>query len=718
MSIVLDNSYGTGEGTDGALTLQHQTMIVNNYAQVTAYSGMVATLGNISTGGVVGFDTVGAHVLIHISGYRGSDEIFNGRGNWKTAKIVSYNASTKQLTLSRSLKPFLNSFNFSDLAVQIITIPCFSTVTLNIGGVITCPQFNPSLGYGGIVAFKCSKELKFNKGHVILAKKGMLDDSLWAHGAIKKEQVDFGSTGQVLRESAGWENYRTRQHLTINYPDGACWIIAEKMTCHSSSRIGNNDGEGVARSRGGTTTLWGGSSIFLVAKTIENWMPSIIAKYCSSPSLGTSTSMVGKGISRCYIASETSLPMDEALYAYDKISDPERLARLCNIRDFGNGGRGNQTNYNKQLSSYLSVKKLRTDRKTYEISEGSEGVGKFAGGALVMVHLTSRGKVFNQTGRFFLAKFVGKTDSTITLDTALPEEFDRESLLDDYHVQLITVPQFKNFTLDSTQIHNKTPEFRVVTGSNKCAFGGIFAIAVSEVLDLSDGGKIIVESGGGAPAYGEAGLEFVGNSQMCDRLPIGAGHGSVFILANELKLSATSRIGASYTGNSLGGINYDKNKANAQNATYQYFGSQSLDADNKSAGTYGGCDGAGVTGGGQNGGYGSNAVGGACQGAHIFIVANKITGFNLAAISTGGSGSSTPSPNGARTSNHGGASYGGSGGSNAKGTASNLRGGNGGFIGGGGGCDIGNIGGGGSGAFCFIYCNDVVNQSTDGISYD
>ena len=718
MSFPISGSYGTGKGTIPSFTPGTANTIINNYARIVGCDGSYVTIdptsvkldglitdsnGNAATSGIGDFATVGGNFfLVHVAGYKGTKDICLARGKWKTVYLRSVSGTT--LRLSKSISDLFEGFSIDDLYVQLVSIPNFGDLILNSGKSITCPQFDYTKGVGGIVAFKCSGELKFNGGHINLTNAGYKDNTGWAHGRIyEPEQVYAEDIDHIRREAAGWENYRTRYHLPINYPNGALYAIVEKMTCHEDSRIGNTSKAGRARSRGTVAELSGGCSIMLAARTIENWTPSIIAKYNSTSG--------GRGLARCYIATETTLPTDEALYAYDRISTPERLSKQCGIKDFGTGDRGDCINKNNRFNGFCEVIAVSKSRKILTVGESDKmSYYPFKVGGLVMVHL-NMGRNIEYAGRFSLARIAAIEVNKITLDRAVLEDVNDWATTGrvNYRTQIISIPEFKNFTLND--INNKTVAFK--STSNGYGLGGIFAIAVSDTCDLR-GGQIIVEHCGGGNAtcgYGEKGLNYIGNAQMCDRLPIGAGHGSVFILANNLIMDKNTRIGASYTGNALGGINYAKGGTTPKHDVYQTFGA--LRTKNANGG-YGGADAAGTTKGGQSGGYGSNATDGACQGAHVFIVANKITGFNLDAISTGGSGSYTPSPSGAKTSNPGGAGYGGSGGSS--GTKDNQRGGNGGFIGGGGGCDNGDTGGGGSGAFCFVYCNQDTGSNYSGVN--
>ena len=139
-------------------------------------------------------------------------------------------------------------------------------------------------------------------------------------------------------------------------------------------------------------------------------------------------------------------------------------------------------------------------------------------------------------GNIALAKVLARNDSSITIDFAFPID------LVNYQMQVISIPQFVHFTLNEN--YTATPKF-------DGKVGGVFAIAVDNLCDLREG-KVNVEGKGGAESYGANGLDYIGNAQDALKLPLGSGHGSVFILARTLTLSANTRIGAMYSGEGTG----------------------------------------------------------------------------------------------------------------------------------------------------------------------
>ena len=733
MAFDINGNGGYGTGTDGNLTAT-AAQIINTYASVSAISGANVTLGNTS-----GAFTAGKEILIHVSGYKGTADTCAARGAWAVATISSINSSNGNLVLDRDVSSILGGLNISQLYVQVVSLPNYKTVTLNSGKSITCPQFTATNGYGGLVAFKCSVELKFNGGHIDLTGKGLEATTLFDKGLVVNEPHDT-----ILRASAGWENHRAQNHLTINYPDGACFLIAKLMTCHDDSRIGNTTSNlnGLARStwKTGSPTgnyyhsHWGGASILIAAETIADFNPEMLAKYA----IYSSTTPT-RGYGRCYIATKTILPCDEGLYAYDCIADTTRISRVFYCNSFGDGSFGDKTNYKTQLNNYAAVTAIDTTRKVATINKKTtEGLAKFETGAMVMVHITQKTDI-QYAGRFILAKVLGVGTNTITIDKPIPQRFRH----DRYYMQLVTIPQFTTFTLSAE--NTGTPKFAE-------GRGGICAIAVSGTCNLS-GGKINVEGKGGAPAYGEKGLNYISNAQMSEKLPIGEGNGSIFILANNLTMNTSTRLGATWTGNYLGGLTRNPASPSSNAYVYNYpnqrFEGGDLDYVDKSYNsskpketesenvtlstgatvkTFYGAAGGGKRAGGDGfahpGGFGSNAKDGALQGAHILIIANKLTGLNVAALSTGGQVGTAYHSDGTKTSSgctSGGCGYGGAGGAFNYNSTTAYMGGAGGWLGGGAGISrsgVEYVSGGGSGGFAFVYANQLVDADYSGIVYD
>ena len=749
MAYRISGNLGYGDGAQGNVTAG-AAQVINNYANVYDITSNSIKIRDATGDGYGSFNTVGQEIMIHVAAVKKTSlNVCNKRGYWILCKIKSVDLSSGIILLSKDVSAAIKGFSIDDLYVQAITIPHFKTLTLNKNKSITCPQFNTSTGVGGVVVFKCSEELKFNGGVIDVGNKGLPSGDMWNYGKVKEENAggDFGLT----HDWEGFHNYRATRHLTINYPDGAVFFAAKKMTCHKDSTIGsklvaNEDVRGRVMASDGSQ--FGGACIFIVAETIEDWQKNMINR------INVNAEGTGRGISRAYIASETVLPTC-ALFAYDRIANSNRMQEVFNITTWGDGSKGDGKNVTTQLNSYAHLKSISSNGKKFAFDTVDEnGIAQLEVGALVMIHSTQKNaKTLALAGKFMVTKITKRDTTTITVEDAFDTAVYGHPKT--YNVQMIAIPQYQNFTMSNSKCNNAALKYDASKG-----IGGIMAIAVKDTCNLSDGGYLAVKEKGGAYPYGEKGLEYIGNASMAERLPIGEGHGSIFILAKNLIMSTSTRLGwkptrsqsgvAESGGNYFGGINravesYNTHE-NARSYPYQInaAGHDILDSSNginytvaatdiqKMQGTVGGLEkiGRSVTDDDHKGGLGSNSSDGACQGAHLLIIADKITGFNLNALCTGGDGGrifSYESPGQAyvRTGEPGGCGYGGSGGSvkttTYKGATNQFRGGNGGVVGGGGGCENTKgewASGGGSSGFCFVYCNKHSSANWSGITLD
>lgn len=690
MSFSVSNAGGYGNGSLSAITIS-SNQVLNSYAQVTSLTSNTITIG--STSGAI---SQNSEILFHVSASSNSSAV-EYLGKWGVATVSGLSGST--LTVSKNLTNVIPQNQLQNYRCQVVSIPNYTTLTLPVSTTIAPIPFDGEKG--GIVAFKCSDTFNLNGGSIDLTDKGISTENSTLRPLLEHE-----ANGTLDADKyAGWENSITKDRLLLNVGDGAAFIIAKKIARNnSSSKIGHPYKNGVQFCRGATdsvdlpseVTNIGGSTILIATSTFQNFGANLIAKYRSS------TSAVGKGLCRCYIATTSKLRNDEGLYAYDTIANKSRAATFFNIQSFGDGSAGATVSPTKQLNNYaiLSVdRRYNTARKLRVTAITDEGEYKFEPGALVMIHITDKGTGDALSGRFCFAKI---TRVEVVSESYRALEFDRDVKAEilnasptEYNIQLITVPQYTNFTLVS--------EYSNVMEYNGQQ-GGIFAIAVSDTCDLR-GGKILVEGKGGAEPYGETGLKTIGNAQMSTKLPIGQGHGSIFILAKNLIMDADTRIGASYSGSAYGGETFDNNNVHGNGGGYAGTVIQNSGIVTVASGKQGGFfDGTTKS---HFGGYGSN---GAMeqygrQGAHIMIIANTITGFNQAAISTGGEGG-IPNTAGNSTVSNGGAGYGGGGKVNSQyGCGGAYNAGGGGFNG-----SASKYGGGGSSGWAFIYCNNAVNQ--------
>ena len=701
--------------------------------------------------GIYGGFAVGDEILFTFAGYSSANfddaeageqsYTDTGVGTWTIATIIAVGEKTgsgkQNIIVDKPLIDLQDATNKYGAATTIVavSVPHFRNLTLNEGCYLSpLGDSGSSSGvglWGGfILAFKCSGTLTLNGGHIDLRNKGLSP----AHDNARPLFAQEANGTLDTDKYSGWENSQLKDRFKINCGDGAAFICVNKLNvANTASRIGNPTLIGVQFFRGASDTEFsisrengtymkkstniGGSTILIAAGSIENFSPNIIAKYRDN------TADAGKGLAACYIASNTLLRNDEGLYAYDCISTPTRITTDCNVKSFGDGSFGTST-ITTQMNNYAKVTDIDSTRQVLTLSgKTTKGAASFALGALVMVHFQHKSdSALTDTGRFILAKIIGVSGNDYTLDTAVPD-----ISLDDYYCQIITIPQFKNYTLTST--NEATPQY-------SDGIGGIFAIAVSDTCDLS-GGIINVYGKGGATLYGSEGLAVIGNSQNYNKLPIGQGNGSVFILAKKLIMNSNTRIGATYSGAEFGGqggrlwgrpsdgegggyAGQDGLMDNEDYADATPYGGSPFNAARRLTSTYllnGGC--------GSNG-YILSTSGKQIstkysrQGAHIMIIAGTITGFNQAAISTGGNGGAGVSSADVESGTAGGAGYGGGAGANTGGTVAHHTGG------GGGGYQVGGYGtvsntdsavsfhgnGGGGSGWAFVYCNNVLRQDT------
>ena len=375
-----------------------------------------------------------------------------------------------------------------------------------------------------------------------------------------------------------------------------------------------------------------------------------------------------------------------------------------NIKNFGEGSLGDISNLAAQFNNYAKVTAISADgRKISYTGKTTNGLAQITSNALVMIHVSKNktATAIDLLGKFIVAKVLNDNGSILTIDATM---FNVP--LASYDVQIISIAQFNNLT-----ISNNNSATQAWNGST----GGIMAIAVKNTFNLSSG-YLNVENKGGGAAYGTNGLAQIGNAQDSDRLPLGTGHGSVFVLANTLTLNSGSRIGATYSGAETGGRG--SNGYGNRNPGVGGNGGGYKGAD----GTRGPCgNGASVgQGGAMNFNPGSRTGIYAKDGAHVMIIANTINNFYLHAISTGGAGGSRLNTNSYYGGN-GGAGYGGGGGGaycSGSGHAGSGSGGGGYYrAGSGGNGDSGTrANAGGCSGFAFIYANNFVSPSTSGLA--
>ena len=600
-------SWGTGALGD----ITNPAGQINSYANVTAINGTSVTIGTPSNGIYETF-AVGKEILLHVSALAaGSNTAYLGK--YLSATITGVAGSV--LTLSKDPTGLLPAVELTNHHVQAITIAQFAT--LNLSATIAPLAYNATNKYGGVIALKCKTALNISgSGKIDLAAKGIPIGSI----ALRPATAQESNTSQM-----GWENHITARNLYLNCPDGAAFIAAKASALSgTAARIGGTTA-GVSRypyntafENASASVVVGGPTILWASGTISGFTPSIISK--------TSSNGSGRGLGRCYIATDSKMPADECLYSVDCLSNPARLTSM-GIKNFGSGALGTISNPSGQINSYAPITGLSSDGLQIGIGTTYNGAyERIEVGNTVMFHVSRQISTDNEhLGKFILAKVLAVAGTTVTIDKSVTSVLP-SSILSSYKCQLVTVAQFDTLTISGTYSAAKAYD-----DSQGC--GGILAIAAKTALNLANG--ILNMAGKGIPASvtrTEANWQCSGLQADC--LPISQGGGAVFLLAKLINLNSASRIGAAQNGAAYGGA--------------------------KGTGTFVGtpeCRGAALKGG--HGGYNqwSPGVGGLCglcgtngpiyygpsdaaigglAGPSVFIVADTIDGFSIVCIATGG----------------------------------------------------------------------------------
>lgn len=672
---------GYGNGSLGDVT---NPVNINSYAQVTSINGNTITLGSIQNGNYEKF-AIGTTIIITAALTNGANNQSIGYHTCHVITAVNGNV----LTLNWGCPVP----NWNQFFIQAITVPNFRNIT--ISGEISPIAYDVNRRIGGILVLRASGTINVTNGKINLQNRGVPRNSSYFGWRPLTNQENQGTNDTDLY--SGWENHTMINRWMLNVGDGTAIIVSRKLIMNQNSRIGNPSTRGCQfyRASGNSVTynesapagtIQGGSNILIAADTIQGFHPYAISKY-------SSTASDSRGLARCYIASETPLRNDEGLYAFDCIQRPNRVVTDMNIHNYGSGRDGALTNPGIPLNNYTTINSAVTENGITKIQFSnmtSNGLTKFQEGRKVLFHVTKqRTNLYDKLGRFIMAtiskiqgnflwlsedasRFLGDTNALVTSQ---------------YFCQLISIPEYTTLTISNN--------YAATTAYNDSTHtGGIFAVA-ADTLNLTNG-YINVEAKGGGAAYGREGLAYIGNAQDMNKLPLGQGHGSVFILAKNMMINANSRVGATYNGNKLGGEAISQGQYGYSSVRGRRKGAQPSSAAKPGNPAYAG----GI------GGYGSNSTkNNGKQGAHVFVISTVIDNFSLGFLSTGGG----QSP-GAKAGNPGGAGYGASG-ADGNDDADGPSGGT--YNTGGSGCDGGP--GGGSSGWAFFYVNQVNNINTSGI---
>lgn len=400
-------------------------------------------------------------------------------------------------------------------------------------------------------------------------------------------------------------------------------------------RVGNSVAKGVRYCRGASDSInlpanvtnIGGSTVIEIsaARTADIDYPNHCKKYRST------SSTLGQGLgARMFVTNNISKvnSNDGGLYSHMKTHTSTFPSNLRLTNTFGNGSFGNcsGTAATKQMNNYALVTNTSTSAsfQTKKLSYAKKtvtGLAPIAANALVLV------EVFNtnswHTVSTTLCNVLADDGAAVTVDKNI-------TLGSNLQAMIISIPQFKNFTLNDTNY--ATPKYND-------GIGGIFAIAVSNLCDLS-AGCIRTSLRGGVP------INTTDQSlvERHDVLTLGSGLGSILIIANKLTMNTDTRLGltADNHGNKLGGRGMNGSVSGGSIATSlgaKGGGYRGVSADDNTGG-YGGAGGSGYHKGGfiGNGTFDAdiNATLWGQMGAHLMIIADTIDGFNINATLTSG----------------------------------------------------------------------------------
>ena len=712
MSCNIDDFGGYGSGSLGDVTDPDKT-IINAYAAVediNTYNFLANPFRNSDFVAWKAADCVGCQVMLHCIAAKSGATGYSLCGRYLVATITDAAFEDEyrmRVTIDKSTAAFAAGKDY--YFWQAVLIPEFKNLTLQAQSVkpyeasledISLDGEEPVIApVGGVLAFKCSDTLTLAGGHIDLRSRGFDTSVNTAYRPISNHESN-GTLDTDLY--SGCENSITKDKLLVNCGDGACFIIAKNIVSSSgSSRIGNPATSGVQYCRGAADSANTPANVSNIGGSCDSWnnfTPAQIAKYRSGE---------GRGLARAYLAvgaPGNSFIPDEGLYALDCLQNKKRPKERFNLSGFGNGSDGTYTlnSYTPQKCWNSYAKVTAVSGKVYTISRVRADVDEFTDfqvGRLVMIHQSRKSSAADwDDGNFKFSRIAAISGSTVTVK----HNFDFN--LSTYNVQMIVVPEFQNLTLSKE--YNNTPVYHG-------GAGGIFAICVKGTCNLS-GGTVNMEGRG---TFNKVVNVLQSNYWMKRSLPLGQGNGSVLIIANNLVMNSSTRLGGTYDGSQFGGRGGAgaSDNGNIRNPGWGGGAGQSYSDDYPEAG----------------GGWHSNAPlvpedaqdgesATGCQGAHVLIIADSIDGLNLSALSTGGGSGLMTAANGGHGQLPGGCGYGGGGKiiSDAHGTA-----GAGGYRGGGCGSDfktkfnagtVTHCGGGGAGA-AFVYCNSITNQTTTGL---
>ena len=206
------NNLGTSEetlanpGKDGSKTITTSNTIVNEYTTLTSNASSGSTTLNVAastlnangrfSGSLAAGDLVliiqmqGASISTNNNSSYGTVSSYNSAGMYEFARVSARPNSTS-ITLSTGLR---NSYNNSG-KTQVIRVPRYTTLTINNGSSITCPDWNGSSG--GVVAVEATQTVTIN-GSINANGKGF-------RGGVVEQNTTTPGTPSTYRTTSNSE---------------------------------------------------------------------------------------------------------------------------------------------------------------------------------------------------------------------------------------------------------------------------------------------------------------------------------------------------------------------------------------------------------------------------------------------------------------------------------------------------------------------------------
>jgi len=204
LCLIAINSVFAQRGKDGVGNISAST-VVNVYTNLTAggYPNSMA----LNVGNATGFSAGDLILVIQMYGAEvnaymdpnnfnnslpqdtsyGKVKKYNGAGLNEFVQVNSVNTGSGLINLDCGLK---NDYD-STRAVQVIRVPRYDSLTINVGGTITCPAWNGVTG--GVVALEVRGNTRIN------SNTGINVSSLGYRGAVPKQ-----STGYTATNTGAW----------------------------------------------------------------------------------------------------------------------------------------------------------------------------------------------------------------------------------------------------------------------------------------------------------------------------------------------------------------------------------------------------------------------------------------------------------------------------------------------------------------------------------